>query len=210
MKSSTFCWCGITARWPLGKASSWAMALGDSFLSLKSKWMISQWCGLYLAAVLVQIQGKTFVICFPFFKHSSYDSQDKRLVGVSPLCVHLSVRCHAYLVSFNFNYSSYKGYSVSVNCSCNLVFSCRPEGPMYQMFRSQFLAFSIYQSKSSEYFQHTWSKKYFLFYCIHTVFELSVLLTKCDVALVVSIVEYASKYFILVTVSISSHDIMYD
>lgn len=92
-----------------------------------------------------------------------WSPQDQRLVGVSSLCLHLSVRCDAHLVSYNL---SNKAVLVNDSCwrktvktsftelfLCSIVCFffqlclCRPEGPMYQKFRSQFLAFSIYQSK---------------------------------------------------------------
>lgn len=85
--------------------------------------------------------------------------QDQRLVGVSPLRVHLFVRRHAYLVRSCFGFYAVISYwnilrdKYRQRCHfifMNLVFFHRPEGPMYQMFRSQFLAFSIYQSKSYE------------------------------------------------------------
>lgn len=95
-----------------------------------------------------------------------WSPQDQRLVGVSSLCLHLSVRCDAHLVSYNLsnkavlvNDSCWRKtvktsftelFLCSIVCVCVFFFQlclCRPEGPMYQKFRSQFLAFSIYQSK---------------------------------------------------------------
>lgn len=48
------------------------------------------------------------------FLCSSYTFQDQRLVGLSPLCVHLSVRCDAYLVSFSLWFHCHIWSSVQV------------------------------------------------------------------------------------------------
>ncbi len=71
-------------------------------------------------------------------------------MGVTSLRLNIFIRCYVDMVSV-LGHKSYNWiifpitslYFITTLCFCLL----RPEGPMYRMFRSQFLAFSIYQSE---------------------------------------------------------------
>lgn len=132
-------YCTLTIRESILMSNGSRCALVPIFLSMT---------GFVLAESLCHT-----VLC------SSSAFQDQRLVGVSPLCIHLSVRGDAYLVSFCLfwfhsitlfrrSFWSIIQTGAATVSSSNIVSFHRPEGPMYQMFRSQFLAFSIYQSKN--------------------------------------------------------------
>lgn len=82
--------------------------------------------------------------------------QDQRLVGFPSLHLHLPLRCHADVVSVCP--LSHGGAAWAVGQAGLAVPSQphvpqpalslhRPDGLMYQMFRNQFLSFSMYQSK---------------------------------------------------------------
>ena len=98
------------------------------------------------------------------------DTQDQRLVGFSSLCLSFLVRCNANMVSkgrqqHDITDLKYNMHLLVIwknqhklqqfHAVLNVLFVLpRPDGVLYKLFRNQFLAYSVYQSKLSSYWKH--------------------------------------------------------